>query len=141
MLIGEILIRKDYIETKISELTSYLEGLMMSDIDSKTKASVYTNTINQLFDMYNKLQSHRALLDKENSDTSIVIGKSEISVLDAVHILKTTRYKIDVLSRLINSNEYNLSISELMDKRDILMEEYITMLVEVSKSDWLKDIE
>ena len=113
----------------------------MSDIDSKTKASVYTNTINQLFDMYNKLQSHRALLDKENSDTSIVIGKSEISVLDAVHILKTTRYKIDVLSRLINSNEYNLSISELMDKRDILMEEYITMLVEVSKSDWLKDIE
>ena len=141
MLIAEILIRKRYIEKKIGEFKSYLEGLNDVTIESQTKGALYTTALKQLFDLYGKLQNHNALLDKENSDTIIKIGDSDLSVLDAIHILKTIKNKIGVLDSIICSEDYSVRITDLIEKRDSLMEEYIVFKREIEVSDWSKNIE
>lgn len=141
MLVGEILIRKRYIERKIAELRVYVAGLRDSGVEPRTRGALYTSTISKLFELYSKLQNHNALLSTVNKETVVNIGDSEITVENAIFILKTVENKIKVLNEVISSKDYSLNVLELIEKRDSLMEEYVSIRKELDKNDWSKNVE
>ena len=142
MLVGEIVLRKDYIKYKIAETEKKLSALSDNeDIEPRQKGALYSSFLEVLFELYSKLQSHRALLDSENAKTEIPIGNSTLSVLDAVHIRETLKTKIDLITGIIDNISANISYSELLTKREDLMENYISVCGSIKTSDWSKEVE
>jgi len=141
MLVGEIVQRKEYLKLKISEIKRNLKELADSDIEPQNQGALYSNLLDQLFTMLSKLQSHRALLDQENSSTEIQVGESTISVLDAVHIRRTIKTKIDILTDVMNNINKAIGHADLIDKRDQLMDDYIAVDRKIKESDWSKVVE
>ena len=118
MLIGEIVQRKEYLKLKISEAEKSLADMRHSDIEPRQKGALYSSLLDKLFTLLSKLQSHKALLDKENAATEILVGESKLSVLDAVHIRNTINIKIDTLTEVIESIDKELGFDDLLEKRD-----------------------
>ena len=137
MLIGEIVVRKNNIKRKINELKNYIDRISDSTVESPVKGALYTKSIGDLFELYSKLQNHTALLDSENAKNKIQIKKDlEMSVLDAVHVRKTTGSKIEIYDRLISNGDVEISIKDLMYNREALLEEYILLDSKIKESDW-----
>ena len=114
----------------------------MSDTSTGAeKGALYSQALNELFELYSKLQSHNALLDKENAAAEINVGESSISVLDALHICDTLSKKIEVLGCIISKNDYSINIKELISTRDKLVEEYIALRKSIEVSDWNTSVE
>lgn len=140
MLVGEIVQRKEYLKLKISEAEKGLSDIRYMDIEPRQKGALYSSLLDKLFILLSKIQSHRALLDKENSDTEIQVGESKLSVLDAIHIRNTINRKIDTLTEVIESIDKELGFDDLLEKRDLLMEDYISISRSIEKSDWTKEV-
>ncbi|MBV5346648.1 hypothetical protein JZU46_00225 [bacterium] len=107
----------------------------LKDLSSDNKDTLYTKLINHKFDLLSKIRSHTILLDKLNNDTNITIDGTELSVYEALHLLKTFRHKIDTFSSIIIDDAKSLNIFDLMDKKDKLLEEYIDIYMAVQDSD------
>ena len=139
MLVGEIVLRKRKIEKDIDTYLDYINGL---DVNiTSNRGDIYNKSINSLFDLYSKLQSHNALLDKENAETKVEFGDSELSISDALHIIKTIEEKIAVLDCIISKNDYSISIDEIVKTRSKLTDEYITLKQLIEVSDWSTNVE
>jgi hypothetical protein len=141
MLIGEIVQRKEYLKLKIKETEKKLSDLTYEDIEPQKKGALYSTLLDTLFTLLSKLQSHRALLDKENASTEVLVGEATLSVLDAVHIRNTIERKIDTLTEIIENMDKQLGQTDLLNKRDLLMEDYISISNSIEKNDWAKDVE
>jgi len=141
MLVGEIVQRKEYIKLKISETEKNLSDIKYTDTEPQKKGALYSSLLDTLFELLSKLQSHKALLDRENAETLILVGENEISVLDAVHIRNTIERKIDTLTEVIGSIDKDVGVRDLLNKRDVLMEDFISISRSIEISDWSKEVE
>ena len=142
MLIGDLVERKNNTKKKIYELENYISNLSLdTDIELQSKGALYSNAVNDLFSLYKNFQNMTALLDDENSKHKINIGKDNfMTVLDAVHVRKTVIKKIKIYDGLISNKDLSLDIKDIMDKRDVLVEEFITLEGKIDKSDWETEI-
>ena len=138
MLVGEIVLRKKKIENDIEDYKLYIDNIEYTKV--KDSGTLYTNSLNRLFELYGKLQSHNALLDKENANNEITFGESVLVVSDALHICKTICKKIEDLTCVIQKNDYSISIDELINTRNKLTEEYIALRKIIEMSDWTTDV-
>jgi hypothetical protein len=138
MFIGELLVRKNGIKEKISELRSFIQNLTDSPIDN---ADLHSDALSMLFDLLDKYQDYSIMLEKVNIENKIVIGESEINVANAIKLRNTIKGKIDVLSDSINGSDYSIDVFDLMSKRDTLTEEHILINKTITISDWAIDIE
>lgn len=142
MLVGEVLLRKRILDDKIKESELYLNRLLNDQvIDASKKSTLYSKTINRLFDLNTKLQSHEALLSKVNCETYVTLTDKEISVADAVFIKKTLMKKLNIITSVVSTNDLNIDLDTLISNRDAIFEEYIRLKRVIEISDWETNIE
>lgn len=139
MLIGEIVLRKRKIEKDIETYLDYINNVDVNTVSNR--GDIYNKAINNLFELYSKLQSHNALLEKENSVTEVEFGESTLSVSDALHICRTIEEKIEVLDCIISKNDYSINIEEIIKTRTKLTDEFIALKQLIEVSDWSTNVE
>lgn len=140
MLIGEIIRRKNNIKHEIAELEFYIEKV--SNIPNvKESATIYTNVLGKVFDLLDKYQNYIILLERNNLKQDIKVGKSSVSVSDAIKLRITADKKIKFITNLINNNDASLNILSLIESREKLMEEFMLLNNAIEKSDWSTEIE
>lgn len=133
MTVREILLRRKILCNKLKEVDKVIKTL--KDMSSENKDTLYTKLINYKFDLLSKIRSHTILLDKLNNDTNIKINGTELSVYEALHLLKTFSHKIATFSSIIIDDSKSLNMFDLIDKKDKLLEEYINIYLAVQESD------
>lgn len=140
MNILEILSRKKFLDSKLVLLDKYLESL--GKTDSESKSDLYTSAINKKFDLLSKIRSHTILIDNLNRDTIITIDGTELSVYEALHITQTLKEKMDTFTSVIlGDDSKSLAVFTLLDKLDVLYDEYINIRLAISSSDISTDWE
>lgn len=142
MFIVDLVVRKNNTKKKIYELENYISNLSLdTGIELQSRGALYSNAVNNLFLLYKELQNFTALLDNENGKNEIDFGKENfMSVLDAVHVRKTILKKIKVYDLLISNKDLALDIKDMMDTRDKLLEDFITLSGKIIKSDLENEI-
>ena len=133
MLLGELLTRKESIKQQIDELYNYL-------LDADVRGKV-NEVINNLFELHDKLQSYKVAINNINNSNKIKVGKSDVSIANAIQLRQTTMLKIDVLTDLIAHLDGSLSISNLIEQRSNLFEEYILLDNAINDNDWSIEVE
>ncbi len=133
MLLGELLTRKENVKQQIDELNDHL-----MDVDMREKVN---EVISDLFELHDKLQSYKVAINNVNNSNKIKVSKSDVSITNAIHLRQTTKMKIDILTDLISNLDKSLSISNLMEQRNNLLEEYILLDNAISGSNWSIEVE
>jgi len=142
MLVAELLKRRSVIKQKLGELEFYLEKI--ADVNSKKtldNASLYSNVLNNMFELLDKHQNYIILLDRSNKETEITVGKSTIKKADAVRVRNTVEEKIRILTVLVTNDDPILDVPNLLLQRDKLVEEQILLNNAIEESDWRTNID
>ena len=109
------------LEQKINQLEDYLHRIA----DSNAKLADTATT--KLLGLLDKHRSHLILVNKINNNTEISIGGSKVSLANAIIISKTMKRKVDLLNSLIEREHGILDVFSLMEQRDEVLDEYITI--------------
>jgi len=137
MFVGELLIRRRLLKRNIEDVKEYLAR--KEETNSK---ATYNDFINQLFGYIEQLKSYNVLLNRSNEANILKIGKSEISVADAVYLKNSILQKVTVISTMIAHNTtQDLDIFNLITERDKIFEEYVYLTARIEESDWSTEIE
>ena len=137
MVLAEVLIEKYNLERKISQLNDYVFKM------SKVSRGETDKAVKQLIELVDKHRSHLILLNKINNKIEVVIGDTKVSLANAILITKTMNYKIDLLNGLIDGCDGadTLDFFDLLDQRDKLLEEYITISNGLKSIEWSTEID
>lgn len=133
MILSEILIRKRNLDRKLKTIDTYIKYLNSLEVVS---AERYTSAINYKFDLLSKVRSHNILIENINTDTIINVGGVELSVFDALHLLKTLEDKMQTFIDAVTSPaSMSFDLHDLLSKYDALFEEYQRIYLAVLQSD------
>lgn len=134
MFLSEIVLRKRYLEYKLDTINSYIENL--SGTNLSTTSDLLTNAISYKFDLLSKIRSHNILISNLNKETFITVGDVELSVFEALYLLKTLENKLDTFTTLLKSEAAaSIDIRAIFNKNDSLFEEYQNIYLTVLQSD------
>lgn len=134
MLISEIVLRKEFLEQKLVSIAEYIQSL--KDIGFRDKGDMYNKALKLQFDLLSKLRSHKVLLDRLNKDTYISVNDEEITVYEAIYLLKTLLYKIETLNVVTEGAAQGfLDLEKILLQKEALIEEYILLRTKVNISD------
>lgn len=139
MLLSEILLKKSYLEDKISELKRHLVHLSSNDFKGKSES--YNQTLKVLFDSIDILRSYKIVIDEHNSKTTIKVGSSEVLLATAVKLMEALETKLEVMTDVINSGDLNINLLDFINQRSELMEEYLLLVKAIKMSDWNNEVE
>lgn len=140
MNIHEIILRKRFLDEKLSLIDKYIESLGSLTIDKKS--DLYVKAISTKFDLLSKIRSHTILIDKLNRETLLNIDGTELSVYEALHLMDTIESKIDTFKLVITQDvSKSLDVFTLLNKIDILFDEYVSLQLTVLNSDISTDWE
>ena len=133
MILSEILIRKRNLDRKLKAIDTYIKYLNSLEVVS---AERYTSAINYKFDLLSKVRSHNILIENINKDTIINVGGVELSVFDALHLLKTLEDKMQTfIDSVVSPASMSFDLHDLFSKYDSLFEEYQRIYLAVLQSD------
>ncbi len=138
MLVSELLLKKSYLEDKVSELKRFL--LQVDNSDYKTSSDLYNNILNELFVSIEKLRSYNIVLDKHGFETTIKVGTSDVTLNSAVRLLNSLEDKLTVMTDIINSGNVNINMLDFIDQREKVIEEYLLVVKAIKQSDWSSEI-
>lgn len=138
MFLAEALVKKNNIENRIKELKDYL---FHTASDEKNKDSSKVDTaLTELYNLLDEYQKYVFLIARANRSIEIEIGKSKVTVSDAVKIRRTLKEKMKIMNDLILACKYNnnslFSIFELIKNRNKLMEECDMLNNIIKANDW-----
>ena len=135
MVLAEVLTELFNIKYKMSQLEHYL--CRVSSID----ASMSDEATTKLLDLMDKHRSHLMMINKLNNSTEVTIGKTEVSLADALLIANTMKRKIDLLNTLINNKDCKLDVLSLMAQRDKLLNEYTAISSGLKIVEWGTEVD
>lgn len=140
MYLSEIVLRKRYLEYKLDTIDKYIHNICnmcASTITStSTSTDLLTGAISYKFDLLSKIRSHNVLISNLNKETFINVSGVELSVFEAMHLLKTLESKLDTFTKLIKSEAASsLDALTIFSKNDILFDEYQNIYLTVLQSD------
>lgn len=135
MVLAEIIIEKDNLKKRINELEMLLVRASRTDV----KVADEANT--RLLDLIDKYRSHLILINKINNSIEITIGGSKLSLANAILITKTIKKKIDLLDSLIKDETNIFDIFSLIEQRDKLTEEYVSISNTLKAMEWSTNID
>ena len=141
MLVAEALKRKDDIKQKIVELEFYLGKVGGAPAPGKDAVGLYGEVINSIFKLFDKYQNLSILIERSNLSNEVEIGKSKLSVSNAVKLRRTVSEKIRVLTDVIGNGDPMINVPNLIDQRDKLIEEHILLDNVIKQSDWGVEID
>jgi len=134
MFLSEIVLRKRYLEYKLDTINSYIYNL--STINSSNTSELLTNAISYKFDLLSKIRSHNILISTLNNETFIDINGVELSVFEAMHLLKTLETKLNTFTNLLKSGAAStIDVAAVFSKNDSLFDEYQNIYLAVLQSD------
>ena len=134
MLLSEILLRKRYLDSKLKTINKYITYI--SSIESSRTPELYTNAVSYKFELLSKIRSHNILIDNLNKETYIKVSNVELSVFEAIYLLRTLETKLKTFTDFIESKaSISVDIATLFSKNDILFEEYQSIYLAVLHSD------
>ena len=137
MVLAEVLIEKENLANKIQQLQSYIYRMYSSSTDQTDKA------VKKFLELTDKYRSHLILINRVNNEVEVTIGDSNVSLANAILIVKTIKKKIDLLEDLIETadNETVMDVFNLMEQRDKLLEEYNLISNEVKVLEWSTEVD
>lgn len=134
-MLAEVLIEMRSIKGKIVQLENYLQRTSTQNVKLADIATT------KLLDLFDKYRSHLILINKINNNIEVSIGKSKVSLANAILITKTMKCKIDLLNSLIENELSLLDIFDLMSQRDKLLDEYNTILNGLKFIEWSTNVD
>lgn len=140
MLVAEAIERKNKIKQSIQDLDYYLEKVS-SIPNIRESSSVYNKVINNMFELLDNYQSHIILLYNSNNNVSVKVGETELTVTMAIALKRTIDEKINILTKIITSNDASISVPELLKQRDKLFEEQLIIKRAIEQSDWSTELD
>jgi hypothetical protein len=135
MVLAEILIEKENLKRKIEELELVLIRASRSDVEAADEANT------KLLDLMDKYRSHLILINKINNSIEVNIGGSVISLANAILITKTIERKVELLDSLIRDESSILDVFSLMEQRDKLLDEYVSMSNTLKAIEWSTNVD
>lgn len=135
MVLAEVLIEMKSLKGKINQLEVYLRRIASQSSELADTATA------KLLDLIDKYRSHLILVNRINNSIEVTIGKSKISLANAILITKTMEVKIDLLNSLIEEENSVLDVFDLIDQRDQLLEEYTTMSNGLKSIEWSTNVD
>lgn len=138
MLVQEIVTRKNYLKFKLIDISNYIDKL--ETLNLVRKGDLYNKALSEKFELLSKIRSHDVLLERLNKNTTVVVGTEELSVCDAVALLKTLDEKIKTYDGVISHGDLvTVDFFTLINQRDDLFEEYILLYNSIKLSDSTQD--
>jgi len=136
MYLSEIVLRKRYLEYKLDTIDKYIHNICNMCTNTNTSTDLLTGAISYKFDLLSKIRSHNVLISNLNKETFINVSGVELSVFEAMHLLKTLESKLDTFTKLIKSEAASsLDALTIFSKNDILFDEYQNIYLTVLQSD------
>ena len=135
MNVSELLSNRLYLKIAIEDLIDFLKAAKSVNTD---QIDVVMTTLLKYIDDHQRCLVRVA---ESNVKTTIKIGKSEVSVSNAIKVREGTKNKIDALSILIEAKNEYLNILDLMEQRRKLYDEYILLSQTIAKSDMETEID
>ncbi len=126
MFLREKLNERIWIKQKIKELKKH------ALVQTKQQDDV----LKKLLSLLDDLRTVNLVIHKINNDYTIEVAGTKISLNTAIELRKTIKYKISVISEIINLNSDKLDVLSLIDQRDELIDEYSVIDNAVSQADW-----
>jgi len=127
MLLGELLIRLDYIKEKIVKVENILSELNMEQVE-------YREIFNNLLELYDEKQKNLRVINKTNNETEIKLGKNTLTIAEAISLRNAIGDKLNLLCNLKD-------IDNTYVERDKIFEQFCLINSEIQKSDWSVEID
>jgi len=124
MVLHELLIRKRFLDKKIHELKNHLHRNSEND-----------KLASQLFSFLDEKQNILIRIEDENTNRTITIGSTDVSVSTAVKVRKTLHLKIKVITDLLNDENCSLDPLALIKQRDGFVDELMILNKTITKND------
>ena len=126
--IHRVLILKKFIDIKISDIR--LKLVIQQDGE----------LVIELFALLDKSQNYARSIIESNMKTKINVGKTKTDIDAIVRVRNTLQHKISVISDLINNDSADLDIITLLEQRDNLVDEFISLDGIIKKSDLVTEV-
>jgi uncharacterized protein (DUF342 family) len=133
MLLSELIERKKNFKLQISELKDYLKF--------EDSISNMNKIINSIFELEDKVQKYKMILDKANEQNEVEVGTNKIPVSTAIRLREATKRKMDTITTLIEDTKVKIDILDLMKQRSALLEEYLIYDKAISINDWRTNVD
>jgi len=134
MLVCEILLKKRYLDKKLTTINSYIDVINNSSL-SNTK-QLLDVALNYKFELLSKIRSYSITLDKLNKETYISVDGVELSIYEALYVLKTLELKMQTLSDVVVSKaSLFIDATDFLSKNDNLFNEYQKIYIAIQNSD------
>jgi len=124
MVLHELLIRKRFLDKKIHELKKHLHRNFEND-----------QLAGQLFTFLDERQNVLIKIEDVNTQRTITIGSTDVSVSTAVKVRKTLQLKIRVITDLLNDENCSLDPLSLIKQRDGFVDELMILNKTITKND------
>jgi len=138
MRLAELLIRKENLDKKITEMEEFLIRLVRNDGVAQKELVTIRSDLNDYID---KSQQYSMKICEVNEQINIEVANSSVVLSDALKILSTLEKKIVNITNLIGSSNGNLDIRSFQSQRDQLYEEHILLNNAIRMSEWSADFD
>jgi hypothetical protein len=123
MNLRDLIYKKQFIEIKINELKEMLKNNPMEEAAEK------------LVSLLDERQRISLNIHSANSQCYLTLGDSKIDLNSAVIIRNSIKNKLDIMTEIINSEDYTLDRMLLMEQRDKFMEDYALLDMSIINTD------
>jgi len=138
MFLAELIISKENIENKISEIKEYL--LVTAGDEENEDSSKIDDAVNELFSLLDQRQKKEILIAHVKRTSEIRIGKSSVTLGDAVKLRDTIKRKMNILVDLIAECKFNknslFDVRKLMEDKNKLVDEYTILDNAIRSGSW-----
>lgn len=133
MRLAELLIRKRFLESKIDLLNAFIVRLVSNDETSQEELVKLRKELDECLDLR---QKYIMKIIGANSQIDLEVGKSDVSLRDAVMIRETIKKKIENVSLIIKNSNGNIDALSFLRQREQLIEEYVILDSAIQMMEW-----
>jgi hypothetical protein len=137
MYLAELLLRKDFLKSKINKLKVILTKSFRNDMNQSELS--YLRSL--LDNYYNEYQRYLMKLERVNTQVEVTIGKSKLSLSDAIKIRDTLENKIEDITEMISAGAEYVDLNSFFEQKDQLFEEYMVLVRTIDLADWGTEID
>lgn len=118
MTVDELLTQRFYLKIEMEELELHLHNKIAC---GRMAENEINELLSKLLELREEFQRAQVMLDEANASATIRIGSKEISVAVALRIRDTTKYRIELLSKLLTKGQIN-GLPLLEQKKKLILE-------------------
>lgn len=130
MVLAELVIEMRILKRKINQLVRYINKA------SSKSGQATDSAMKKLLILLDKYRSHLILINEINNKTIIEISGTQLSLANAIIIIRTIEHKLELLDNLIESDDCVIDKISLIEQRDKFLDEHTAILKEINFQEW-----